>query len=138
MAKQELQRHKILREAYRHLDEFEALATQSNPDPASGKYGKTGRVINAQNPGLKDIIEYKGITLSLFDLKEALKKTPLAPRKREAFYFNVLKDMKQRDVAERMGITTVSVGQYVEQAILQISKVYFKDEDSELGIDEDT
>jgi DNA-directed RNA polymerase specialized sigma24 family protein len=126
------QRHKILREAYRHLDQFKALATDSNPDPASGKYGQSGRVINAQYGGLKDVIEYKGIELSYFDLKDALNKAQLAPRKREAFYYNVLLDMKQRDVAEIMKITTVSVGQYVEQAMLQIAEVYFKDEDSQL------
>lgn len=136
--KKGLQRHKILREAYRHLSEFEDFATHSIPEPSSGKYGQSGRVINAQTSGLKDTIEYKGITLSLIDLKQALKDANLAPRKREAFYLNVICDMKQRDVAEQMGITTVSVGQYVEQAMLQIADVYFKDDSEDVTVEEDT
>lgn len=138
MEKKVLQRHKILREAYRHLADFRELATHSVPDPSSGKYGQSGRVINAQSSGLRDTIEYKGITLSYIDLKDALENTKLAPRKREAFYYNVLKDMKQRDVAEIMGITTVSVGQYVEQAMLQIAEEYFKDDEADSLTSEDT
>jgi DNA-directed RNA polymerase specialized sigma24 family protein len=134
-----LQRHKVLREAYRHLHEFEDFATHSIPEPSSGKYGQSGRTINAQNSGLRDTIEYKGIVLSLIDLKNALVEANLAPRKQEAFYLNVICDMKQRDVAEKMGITTVSVGQYVEQAMLQIADVYFKDETLEdLSVEKDT
>lgn len=124
-------RHKILREAYRHLPEFKALVTHSTPDPPSGKYGDSFRVINAQRGDLRHVIEYKGITLSYFDMERALKQARLAPRKKEAFFWNVLKDMKQKDVAEKMGITTVSVGQYVEQAMRQIADVYFADEDAE-------
>jgi len=55
----------------------------------------------------------------------------LSPRKREAVWFNVILDQKQRDVAKKMEITTVSVGQYVEQAMLQLSEHYFADESSE-------
>ncbi len=51
----------------------------------------------------------------------------LAPRKREAFFFNVVMDMKQRDVAEKMNITTVSVGQYVDAACEQMAVEYFGD-----------
>lgn len=36
--------------------------------------------------------------------------------------------MKQKDVADIMGITTVSVGQYVESGFLQIAEEYFNDE----------
>ena len=36
-------------------------------------------------------------------------------------------DKRQEDVAEQMNITTVSVGQYVKQACLQLSEYYFAD-----------
>lgn len=63
------------------------------------------------------------VTLSFWDLQGALKH--LSPRKREAVFYNVILDKRQRDVAEIMSITTVSVGQYVEQAMLQLSETYF-------------
>lgn len=138
--KAKVQRHKILREALRHLDEFKTFVTQSVPEPASGKYGNSAKgVINAQHAGLRDVIDYQGIELSYFDLVDALHNTKLAPRKREALFYNVIMDMKQKDVAEIMGITTVSVGQYVEQAMRKIAETYFKDEDSlNLKSEEDT
>lgn len=68
-------------------------------------------------------IDHKGLTLSFLDLQDALR--DLSPRKREAVYYNVVLDLKQKDVAKKMGITTVSVGQYVEAAMLQISKHHF-------------
>lgn len=110
----------ILREAVRHYDEFEYLFIQSGID----------------------LIEHKGIAISLFDLKLIVEVcTPidvcdipysiefkltdpfgLSPRKKEAIYWNVIKDEKQLDVARRMGITTVSVGQYVDNGFLLISR----------------
>lgn len=67
--------------------------------------------------------------LSLLDLQYGLDK--LSPRKREAVYLNVIRDMKQKDAAAIMGITTVSVGQYVEQAMIQLAERYFADMDEE-------
>lgn len=72
-------------------------------------------------------IDHDGITISFYDLERALTKTRLSPRKEEAFYLNVIQDMKQKDVAAIMGITTVSVGQYVELAVLQIAENYFEE-----------
>jgi hypothetical protein len=63
------------------------------------------------------------VTISFWDLHDGLK--ALSARKREAFFWNVLMDKKQKDVAKLMGITTVSVGQYVEQACLQLAERYF-------------
>jgi len=60
------------------------------------------------------------ISISLMDLQGCLK--DLSPRKREAVFYHIILDWKQKDVAARMGITTVSVGQYVEQGMLQIAK----------------
>lgn len=59
------------------------------------------------------------ITLSFWDLHGSLKR--LSARKREAVFYNVILDWKQKDVAERMGISTVSVGQYVQAAMEQLA-----------------
>lgn len=69
------------------------------------------------------------VTLSFSDLTKGIKE--LSPRKREAMFYNVILDWKQKDVAEKMGITTVSVGQYVEQATMQLAKQYFAEENDE-------
>ena len=65
--------------------------------------------------------------MCLWDLQGALKN--LSARKREAVYYNVILDKKQKDVADIMGITTVSVGQYVEQAMMQLAEEYFAKDD---------
>jgi hypothetical protein len=126
--KKELPRYLILREAYRNLSQFATLAKESIPGPSIGTFAGLDKPINGQYSGLKDVIEYKGITLSYFDLLFALKKTNLPPRKREAFYYNVILDMKQKDVAKIMNISPVSVGQYVLSAVKLIEEVYFSEE----------
>src|SRR3954465_11110883 len=100
----EMARHRVLREILRNYLTFESLCSQS------GVY----------------VIEYKGLSISFCDLQDCLRQ--LSPRKKEAVTYNVILDYKQKDVAELMGITTVSVGQYVEAAVLQISKAYFAEE----------
>lgn len=79
------------------------------------------------------------VTLAFTDLERALKQfeddakkdgTVLSKRKEQAFYLNVIRDMLQRDVADIMGITTVSVGQYVEQGMIQLCDYYFADSDT--------
>ena len=100
------QKHRILREVIRNYTTFEALCRQQ---PMEG----------GQRTGDWEI-EHKGLTINFLDLQSCLKK--LSKRKKEAVFFNVIMDEKQKDVAARMGITTVSVGQYVEQAMLQVAK----------------
>jgi hypothetical protein len=97
----EKKKHRALREAVRHYQELEDLFI---------------------NRGIL-VISHAGLDICFMDLKEAIQK--LSPRKREAIYYNVILDMKQKDVAEKMGITTVSVGQYVESGFAQIAKIYF-------------
>jgi DNA-directed RNA polymerase specialized sigma24 family protein len=75
---------------------------------------------------LKPIVQKINLSISLWDLQNGLKE--LSPRKRQAFFYNVILDKKQKEVAEIMEITTVSVGQYVEQAMLQLSERYFAEE----------
>lgn len=72
-------------------------------------------------------IHKETIAISFWDLHRGLK--DLAPRKREALFFNVILDQKQKDVAKRMGITTVSVGQYVDAATKQLVKQHFPELD---------
>lgn len=103
-------RHRLLREVFRHYTEFQELFKREGIDT----------------------IDYGGFSVSLWDLQDALRPQNkggiLSDRKLEAVYYNVVLDMKQKDVAKIMGITTVSVGQYVEQAMIQLSKEYFSDE----------
>lgn len=75
------------------------------------------------------------VSISFWDLFEGLKE--LSPRKREAVWYNVILDQKQRDVAKKMSITTVSVGQYVEQAMIQLSERYFAEDSSEVTVLQD-
>jgi DNA-directed RNA polymerase specialized sigma subunit len=100
------QPHKLLREIYRNMETFREFVA------ATGK----------------DIIEYGDFTISFFDLERTISLTKLSKRKKQAFELNVLHDMKQKDVAEIMGISTVSVGQYVEQACQQLAEIYFAEE----------
>src|SRR5580704_1705906 len=87
-------KHRLLREVYRHYIDFQDY------------YKRTGNFI----------LEYKGLTISFLDLQYGLDK--LSKRKREAFFYNVILDQRQEDVAKIMGVTTVTVGQYVEAAVL--------------------
>ncbi len=101
--------HKILREVLRNYTTFQDYVS------ATGQ----------------SVIEYKGMEISFYDLRDCL--SNLSPRKKEAIYYNVIRDMLQRDVAEIMGITTVSVGQYVDLGIQQISEAYFTPKELENG-----
>lgn len=80
----------------------------------------------------KPTISYKGITISILDLKKILSEVDLSDRKAQAFYLNVLKDKKQKEVAAIMGITTVSVGQYVNAACRQYAELYMTDEEKDI------
>lgn len=64
------------------------------------------------------LVHKVSVSFSFWDLHRGLKE--LAPRKRQALYYNVIRDLKQKDVAKKMGITTVTVGQYVEHAMKQL------------------
>lgn len=124
------ERHKILREAYRNYLTWKDLIT----------YNQERNTLDTitysvpEEPGSDNIVP---ITISFYDLERALTQfqdgtkadgTVLSKRKEQAFVLNVIQDMLQRDVAEIMGITTVSVGQYVEQAVLQLCDYYFAED----------
>ena len=113
----EIPPHRVLREVYRHYLEFRDLVSQHGGDGVIHHgyfiYDEDGETIKAK----------VNISISFWDLFHGLKE--LSPRKREAVFYNVILDKLQREVAEIMGITTVSVGQYVEQAMIQLSERYF-------------
>lgn len=111
--------HRVLREILRHYTEFKTHV------------GKTGdHVIDhgyfVYEEDETTIKSKETVSISFWDLHRGIKE--LSPRKREALFYNVILDWKQRDVAEEMGITTVSVGQYVEQAVMQLAEEYFPEE----------
>lgn len=119
--KTKLQPHRILREVYRHYTEFEQLVS------AYGTHTIDHVVRLYDDDGNE--VDRVPITISFFDLRDGLRPQKaggiLSDRKLQAVMLNVIRDMKQRDVAEAMGITTVSVGQYVEHAMEQLAKLYF-------------
>lgn len=110
--------HRVLREVFRHYLEFRDYVSNT------GKHVINHGYFIYDDKG--KVIDKVTISISFWDLFNGLK--DLSPRKREAVWYNVILDQKQRDVAKRMKITTVSVGQYVEQAMLQLSERYFADE----------
>lgn len=118
--KKTMSKHRILREIYRHYTELKAYVSAVGCDKLITHsyivYDEDGEAVG------KDTID-----ISFWDLHDSLK--VLSDRKREAVHLNVILDWKQKDVAEKMGITTVSVGQYVEQAMLQLAKIYFIEDD---------
>lgn len=118
---EEIPQHRVLREVYRHYLEFRQYVS------VTGNHVIEHGYFIHRDDGTKVKVS---ISVSFWDLFEGLK--DLSPRKREAVWYNVILDQKQRDVATKMNITTVSVGQYVEQAMLQLSDRYFAEEHIEV------
>lgn len=114
--KDEIPPHRVLREIYRHYTEFEELVAQDGRNHVL----EHGYYVKDPNTGERRHIH---LDISFWDLKTNLDK--LSDRKKEAFLYNVIYDMKQKDVAAIMKITTVSVGQYVEAACEQLAEDYF-------------
>ena len=94
--------HKVVREIVRDYLTLESECAQSE-----GRFG-----------GDQWMIRVEGIEVSFLDLQGCLQH--LSKRKKEAIFWNVILDKKQKDVAKIMGITTVSVGQYVQAGFEQI------------------
>lgn len=112
--------HRILRDIYRHYGEFEDIFRH---------YGThvIDHVVRLRDED-GNVVEKIPISISFFDLKEGISKDgPLSERKRQAVMLNVIKDLKQKDAAEVMGVTTVTVGQYVDNAMEQLAKDYFSE-----------
>jgi DNA-directed RNA polymerase specialized sigma24 family protein len=112
--KEEQKPHRILREVLRNFRRFRQYVSDTGQDVIEHTY----EVDN--DDGTKRKVT---IAISYSDLLGRLNE--LSDRKREAVFYNVVMDMKQRDVANLMGITTVSVGQYVDTACEQLAELYF-------------
>jgi DNA-directed RNA polymerase specialized sigma24 family protein len=116
--------HRILREVYRHYLEYRQLVSDTGEHVIEHGYFIYGEPYEDEDgKERQDITGRVLVSISFWDLFTGLDK--LAPRKKEAVFWNVIMDQKQKDVAKRMGITTVSVGQYVEHAMLQLSERYY-------------
>lgn len=111
--------HKILREVFRHYTEFQDWVSSTGDSVIEHGY------FLYDSSDDEKIVGKVLVTISFWDLHDALQR--VADRKKEAVYYNVIRDMKQKDVAKIMGITTVSVGQYVKQAMIQMAKEYFNE-----------
>jgi DNA-directed RNA polymerase specialized sigma24 family protein len=118
--------HRVLREVYRNFRQFQEFVSATGKDVIEHGYW----VDNEDGTRQKVMI-----TISYSDLRDQLNK--LAARKREAMMYNVIMDMKQKDVAKIMGITTVSVGQYVDAACEQLAVDYFAENKSNIEYQEE-
>lgn len=111
-------KQRLLRDVFRHYLEFRDYVS------ATGEHViDHGYFVYNEDGSIKEKVN---VSISFWDLFYGL--SDLSPRKREAVFYNVILDKKQRDVAEIMDITTVSVGQYVEQAMIQLAERYFAEE----------
>lgn len=145
---EETQADLILREVFRHYTEFKELVT--NPDhtaessdgylehtyivPADGvppqcekapRANKEHEAVNMECIYCGGKMRRVTVGFSFWDLHRGLKE--LAPRKREALFYNVIMDLKQRDTGKIMGITTMTVGAYVKMAFKALAKQHFID-----------
>lgn len=119
------QKHLMLREAYRNYLTFRDFVSNTGKD-----------VLEYTVPSEVGSDEYEVIRISFLDLERALKwyrgevrqkGTVLSKRKEEAFLMHIIYDKSQDEVAKKMGITTVSVGQYCATALRQLARYYFSD-----------
>jgi hypothetical protein len=128
--RQEMPPHKVLREVLRnYLSYRDHLAyVDAGQDVIEHSYLVTEKDSDGNLYRRKVTL-----TVSFSDLQNCLlpqsKGGILSERKREALLYNVVFDWRQQDVAEKMGITPVSVGQYADLALRQLAKKYFTAED---------
>lgn len=150
---EETQADLILREVFRHYTEFRELVT--TPDhmaehtdgylehtylvPVEGPAkcpqapgAQVGKESIKDHKALEMACIYCGVKMrrvtvgfSFWDLHRGLKE--LAPRKREALFYNVIMDLKQRETGKIMNITTMTVGAYVKMAFKALAKQHFID-----------
>lgn len=107
--------YKVLKETYRNYHEYREHVARTGQDVISHAIRKS-----------EGTDEYTTVSISFSDLQDGV--SELAPRKKEAFYLHIICNMLQREVADVMGVTTVTVGQYVDDAMRQLSKRYFAEE----------
>ena len=102
----------ILRELYRHYLTFRDYVGSGGDHILEHSYfvqDESGQPVwTTIGPKKYGWVNARKVTISFsfWDLHRGLKN--LAPRKKEAFFYNVILDQKQRTVAQHMKITTVS------------------------------
>ncbi len=122
--------HIAIREATRNFSEWQALVAQTGDYIVEGDTSDRGviaisfydiaKIIDAYSP-----VIWRHNKYPVFPDDDPFE---LSQRKKEAIYYNVIRDLLQRDAAAIMGITTVSVGQYVESGFVQITNRLFGDD----------
>lgn len=131
--RQPWEKHRLLREVYRHYPEFRQLFIDTGihvltntyewyPDDTSAEPDEKGVYPPDMSRPQKETV-----SLSLFDLTEGLNELTL--RRRQAFYLNVILDLLQKEAGAIMGISTVTVGQYVDQATIYLAKRQFGEDE---------
>lgn len=118
--------HRLLREIYRHYIEFRALFVDEGLDTLHHTYEWFDPDLTAEPdakgkyPANLNSVHKETVSFSLWDLDRGIDKLP--ERKRQAFYLNVICDLLQKEAGAIMGINHVTVGQYVEQAVLLLAE----------------
>lgn len=121
-----LPNHRILRAVYRNYSQFRLLFADTGTHTLTHTYEwfepDTAAEPNEKGRYPADLTKPQKETfeVDLFDLTEGLDE--LAKRKRQAFVLNVIEDRLQKEVGAIMGISTVTVGQYVDQACFQLAE----------------
>ncbi len=112
--KEELPAHRFLREILRHYLEFQDYVAQGHDHVIEHSY-------LVQEPGKP--LRKVTMSFSFWDLHRGIKDLP--PRKKEALFYNIILDKKQKEVAELMGISTVSAGQYCDLGLKAIVEQFY-------------
>lgn len=112
--KEELPPHRFLREILRHYLEFRDFVAQGNDHVIEHSY-----LVRDPDGRLKKVT----MSFSFWDLHRGISELP--PRKKEALFYNIILDKKQKDVAEIMKISTVSAGQYCDLGLKAIVDQFY-------------
>lgn len=106
--------HIFLREMLRHYIEFREYVAQGNDHIIEHSY-----LVRTVDGRIKKVT----MSFSYWDLHRGIKELP--PRKKEALYYNIILDKKQKEVAELMGISPVSAGQYCDLGLKAIVNQFY-------------
>jgi DNA-directed RNA polymerase specialized sigma24 family protein len=135
---EEVAPHRVLREVLRnYLSWRDHLAFNGFQDDVIEHSYYVADEPDPDDPEGEPSLRKVTLTVSFSDLQNSLKSQDkggvLSERKREALLYNVVFDWLQKDVATKMKITPVSVGQYTDLALRQLSKRYFTADDLSLS-----
>lgn len=107
--------HRFLREILRHYVEFREYVAQGNDHVIEHSY-----LVREKDGRIKKVT----MSFSFWDLHRGIAGLP--KRKKEALLYNIILDKKQKDVAEIMGISTVSAGQYCNLGLQAIVDQFYE------------